>query len=108
MDINDEAYRKEYYEKNKDRIKQQVRDRYLTKKDEINKKVKCEKCGRMVIARMIKKHLNTQICNSITTDKIKKEKPKKEKPQKEKHVKLNATFEPKFKIKEGKFNIIFE
>ena len=98
MDINDEAYRKEYYEKNKDRIKQQVKSRYLTKKDEINKKVKCEKCGRMIIARMIKKHLNTQICNGI----------KKEKPQKEKHVKLNATFEPKFKIRYGKFNITFD
>jgi hypothetical protein len=101
MDINEVSYRKDYYEKHKDRIKQQVKSRYLTKKDEINKKIKCEKCGRLIIERMLKKHLNTNICNGI-------KKEKKEKPKKEKPVKLNAIYEPKFKIKEGKFNITFD
>ena len=55
MDINEVSYRKDYYEKHKDRIKQQVKSRYLTKKDEINKKIKCEKCGRLIIERMLKK-----------------------------------------------------
>ena len=54
-------YNKIYYEKNKEHIKQLVRDRYKNKKEEINKKITCPDCGRIVIGRMYKKHLNTTI-----------------------------------------------
>lgn len=54
-------YNKIYYEKNKEHIKQLMRDRYKNKKEEINKKVVCPYCDRIVIARMYKKHLNTDI-----------------------------------------------
>ena len=54
-------YNKIYYEKNKEHIKKLVRDRYKNKKDEINKKITCPVCQRVVISRMYKKHLNTTI-----------------------------------------------
>ena len=54
-------YNKIYYENNKEHIKKLVRDRYKIKKDEINKKITCPCCDRIVINRMYKKHLNTTI-----------------------------------------------
>tara|TARA_R110002050_G_scaffold71798_1_gene154484 strand:+ start:198 stop:470 length:273 start_codon:yes stop_codon:yes gene_type:complete len=54
-------YNKIYYENNKEHIKKLVRDRYKIKKDEINKKITCPCCDRIVINRMYKKHLNTNI-----------------------------------------------
>lgn len=56
-------YHKEYYEKNKEHIKDLVRKRYIEKKDIINKKVICPACNRIVIGRMYKKHLTTNIHN---------------------------------------------
>lgn len=56
-------YNKEYYEKNKEHIKELVRKKYIEKKDIINKKVICPVCNRKVIGRMYKKHLTTNIHN---------------------------------------------
>ena len=54
-------YQKQYYQDNKEHIKELVRNRYKTHKDLINKKITCPDCGRVVIARMYKKHLTTNI-----------------------------------------------
>lgn len=51
----------DYYQNNKEHIKQLVRDRYANKKEQINKKITCDFCGRTVIARMYKKHTETNI-----------------------------------------------
>jgi ABC-type ATPase with predicted acetyltransferase domain len=50
-----------YYEDNKEHIKELMRNRYANNKDKINKKMVCEFCGRTVIARMYKKHCETNI-----------------------------------------------
>ena len=55
------SYNQTYYQLHKESRKQYTRDRYIEKKDEINKKIICEKCGRSVVARMYKKHLETYI-----------------------------------------------
>lgn len=57
-------YYKEYYKINKEKMKQQIKDNYKLNKDIINRKIKCSKCGRVVIARMYKKHLSTIIHNN--------------------------------------------
>lgn len=56
-------YYKEYYSINKEKMKQQIRSNYERKKDIINRKIKCNKCGRVVMARMYKSHLLTNIHN---------------------------------------------
>jgi len=69
-------YHKLYYQKNKTHIKQLVKERYEKKKDDINKKIKCDVCNRVVIARMYKKHCSTNIHNKgpkETTKKIQNE-----------------------------------
>ena len=40
--------------------KEQIRHNYNNNKERINKKIECE-CGRIIIKRMIKKHLKTDI-----------------------------------------------
>lgn len=45
---------------NKETIKEQIRHNYNNNKERINKKIECE-CGRIIIKRMIKKHLKTNI-----------------------------------------------
>jgi hypothetical protein len=53
-------YYKDYYLMNKETIKEQIRHNYNNNKERINKKIECE-CGRIIIKRMIKKHLKTNI-----------------------------------------------
>lgn len=53
-------YYKDYYLMNKETIKEQIRHNYHNNKERINKKIECE-CGRIIIKRMIKKHLKTNI-----------------------------------------------
>ena len=62
--MGDDNYHKLYYQKNKTHIKQLVKERYQKKKDEINKKIRCEVCNRVIIARMYKKHCLTNIHNN--------------------------------------------
>lgn len=59
-------YQKKYYNKNKEYICSLRRQKYKEEKDNINKKIKCDVCGRVVIARMYKKHLTTNIHNRIS------------------------------------------
>lgn len=58
--MNRIQYYKDYYLINKEIIKAQMKDNYNNNKERINKKVKCN-CGRIVIKRMLKKHLSTDI-----------------------------------------------
>jgi len=53
-------YYEDYYLMNKETIKEQIRHNYNNNKERINKKIECE-CGRIIIKRMIKKHLKTNI-----------------------------------------------
>ncbi len=53
-------YYEDYYLMNKETIKEQIRHNYNNNKERINKKIECE-CGRVIIKRMIKKHLKTNI-----------------------------------------------
>ena len=55
------TYRKLYYQKHKTYLLNYRKQRYEAKKDIINRKIECEHCGRIVIERMYKKHLNTNI-----------------------------------------------
>ena len=57
----EKSYYKSYYEENKEHIKNLVKKRYAVKKNEINKKMECDFCGRTIIARMYKKHCETNI-----------------------------------------------
>tara|TARA_R110002012_G_scaffold226028_1_gene398059 strand:+ start:16 stop:309 length:294 start_codon:yes stop_codon:yes gene_type:complete len=59
-------YQKKYYNKNREHICSLRRQKYKEEKDDINKKIKCDVCGRVVIARMYKKHLTTNIHNKIS------------------------------------------
>tara|TARA_R110001583_G_scaffold10901_2_gene50435 strand:+ start:124 stop:417 length:294 start_codon:yes stop_codon:yes gene_type:complete len=59
-------YQKKYYNKNREHICSLRRQKYKEEKDDINKKIKCDVCGRVVIARMYKKHLTTNIHNRIS------------------------------------------
>ena len=57
-------YYKNYYLLNKEIMKLQIRENYNCNKERINEKVKCE-CGRVLIKRMMKKHLKTHIHNKL-------------------------------------------
>ena len=54
-------YRKIYYLKHKQHLLDYRRQRYENNKDIINIKIQCPECGRQVIKRMYKKHLETNI-----------------------------------------------
>ena len=59
--MDEVTYRKLYYQKHKSYFLNYRKQRYEAKKDIINRKIECEHCGRIVIERMYKKHLNTNI-----------------------------------------------
>lgn len=58
MDRNE--YYRNYYLLNKETIKSQIRENYNNNKERINVKIKCI-CGRILIKRELKKHLQTKI-----------------------------------------------
>lgn len=74
--------RKKYYELHKKELQQKQRERYANNKEEYNKKIICEKCNRVVIARMYKQHTTTYIHhrNGILLTPITKN-PREKKPK---------------------------
>jgi hypothetical protein len=86
--MNGKEYRKKYYLEHREYFLAYRKKNYDENKDYINRKMKCEYCGRVVIARMYKQHCNTIIHNKGFP--TKSAAPPKEKfPREKKKKKIN-------------------